>query len=83
VPFAHQLAVLFVLLIFSIVIAVSGWHSATGADVPVIGYVAMAGGVLLSLAVGVGLMALLFYSSRAGYDDPPKFIIPEDDKTSG
>jgi hypothetical protein len=41
------LAVLFALLIFAVVIAVAGWHSAAGADVPVIGYVAMAGGVLL------------------------------------
>jgi len=72
------LAVLFALLIFAVVIAVAGWHSAAGADVPVIGYVAMAGGVLLSLAVGIGLMVLPFYSSRAGYDDPPKYIIPEE-----
>jgi len=30
-------------------------------------------GVVLSLAVGCGLMALLFYSSRHGYDEqhPP------------
>jgi hypothetical protein len=32
-------------------------------------YAAMFGGVLFSLLVGGGLMALVFYSSRAGYDD--------------
>ena len=73
------LAVLFVLMIFAFVIAVVGWHAAAGAEMPAIGYVEMAAGVLLSLAVGVGLMALLFYSSRSGYDEPPKYIIPDDD----
>jgi hypothetical protein len=29
----------------------------------------MAGGVVFSLLVGAGLMTLLFYSSRKGYDD--------------
>jgi hypothetical protein len=32
-------------------------------------YAAMAGGIIVSLVVGGGLMALVFYSSRAGYDD--------------
>jgi hypothetical protein len=32
-------------------------------------YVAMALGIAFSLIVGVGLMALVFYSSRKGYDD--------------
>jgi hypothetical protein len=31
--------------------------------------VAIAGGVVFSLVVGGGLMALVFYSSRHGYDD--------------
>jgi hypothetical protein len=39
----------------------------------------MALGVIFSLAVGFGLMALLFYSSRRGYDEPPVLIVPEDD----
>lgn len=30
---------------------------------------AIAGGVLVSLLVGGGLMALVFYSHRHGYDD--------------
>ncbi|KRQ97757.1 hypothetical protein [Bradyrhizobium valentinum] len=28
-------------------------------------------GIALSLGVGAGLMALLFYSHRKGYDEPP------------
>jgi hypothetical protein len=39
----------------------------------------MALGVLLSLGVGFGLMALLFYSSRKGYDEPPVLISNEGD----
>ena len=46
------------------------------ADVPTSGYVAMAFGVIFSLIVGIGLMALIFYSSRKGYDEPP-VVVPE------
>ena len=34
------------------------------------GVLAMTLGVLFTMAVGVGLMALIFYSSRGGYDEP-------------
>jgi hypothetical protein len=44
------------------------------ADVPTSGYVAMALGVIFSLAVGFGLMTLIFYSSRKGYDEPAVLI---------
>ena len=43
-------------------------------DVPISGYFAMAFGVIFSLIVGVGLMALIFYSSRKGYDEPPVLV---------
>jgi hypothetical protein len=33
------------------------------------GYAAMAIGIVASLVVGIGLMTLVFYSSRKGYDD--------------
>lgn len=36
-------------------------------------YIAMTLGVVFSLVVGIGLMTLVFYSSRAGYDEPPRF----------
>jgi hypothetical protein len=66
------LAALLVLLSLTIVIAILGWKSAGNADVPPSGYVAL--GVIFSLAVGIGLMALVFYSSRAGFDEPVKLI---------
>jgi hypothetical protein len=38
-------------------------------------------GVLFTIVVGVGLMGLIFYSSRRGYDEPPTSErTDEDDK---
>jgi hypothetical protein len=57
------------------VLALAGWFAVSafvhfgGEPIPVYGYVAMAGGAVLSLLVGGGLMALVFYSNRHGYDD--------------
>ena len=76
------LGLLFALLVFAIVIATLGWHRAAGVDVPLVGYVALVAGVLFSLLVGVGLMVLVFYSSRAGYDEPAKLIPPDPDNTT-
>ena len=44
------------------------------------GWIAMIAGVVLSLALGGGLMALTFYSSRKGYDDriPPEPPEPDE-----
>jgi len=56
-------------------LALSVWYAADartrlGVDpIPLYGYFAIVGGVLFSLLVGGGLMALVFYSSRHGYDD--------------
>ena len=48
---------------------------------PTSGYVAMALGVVFSVALGCGLMALVFYSSRHGYDDASRdaSTLPHDD----
>jgi hypothetical protein len=50
--------------------AASAWVSLNGPPMPEAGWVAMVLGALFSLIVGCGLMALLFYSSRHGYDEP-------------
>ncbi len=60
---------LVVILAASLWYAASAWFSLEGPPMPATGYVAMALGVVLSLLVGVVLMALLFYSSRHGYDE--------------
>jgi membrane protein DedA with SNARE-associated domain len=75
------LIVLLSLLVATGVVMYFGWTLGNGTDVPTSGYAAMALGVIVSLAVGFGLMALLFYSSRKGYDEPPVMIIPEKDST--
>jgi len=49
--------------------AASAWISVAGPPMPAVGYVAMILGIVISLIVGCGLMALLFYSSRHGYDE--------------
>jgi len=60
---------LLVILIAAGWFAARAWISVEGPPMPTTGYVAMALGVVFSLIVGVGLMALVFYSSRHGYDD--------------
>jgi hypothetical protein len=57
------------LLCASIYYAWKIWTAFGPADMPSWIYGPIAGGVLFSLAIGWGLMALMFYSSRAGYDD--------------
>jgi hypothetical protein len=49
-------------------------------DVPAWAWIAMAFGAGLSILVGGGLMALIFYSSRKGYDEPPHKIEPPDEQ---
>jgi hypothetical protein len=72
--------VLGVLLISTFVLAYVGWRLAAGTTVPASGYVALTLGVLFSLVVGIGLMALVFYSSRHEYDEPPKFVLDDTDR---
>jgi hypothetical protein len=60
---------LLILFVAACLVAFIGWNS-TDVQMPAWGYVTMALGIVFSLVVGVGLMALLFYSNRAGYDEP-------------
>lgn len=41
--------------------------------IPTEGYVALALGAGFSIIVGIGLMVLLFFSSRPAYDERPHF----------
>lgn len=43
------------------------------------GWIALGLGTFLSLAVGGGLMALVFYSARKGYDDRIEVDTPDPD----
>ena len=48
-------------------------------ELPAWAWMALGLGTVLALLVGGGLMALIFYSSRKGYDEPPHKIEPPDD----
>jgi len=61
---------LFAILAASFWYAAGAWTSLSGPPMPTTGYVALSLGVVFSLVIGVGLMALLFYSSRHGFDEP-------------
>jgi hypothetical protein len=75
-----------VVLLFLLVLAIVGVFlsgtSDLAAGVSDAGMMAMTFGVLFTLAIGGGLMALIFYSSRRGYDEQPtRDPTDEDDKT--
>jgi hypothetical protein len=71
-----KMGTLALVLVLVVILAAAGWYAASawvsvsGPPMPETGYIAMALGVIFSLVVGCGLMALLFYSSRHGYDEP-------------
>ena len=60
---------LLALLAFSLWFAATAWERLGGEPIPLYGYVAIVCGVVFSLLVGGGLMALVFYSNRHGYDE--------------
>ena len=66
-----------VIAILLLLLAVAGtwagyaWNELAEVQMTGHGWIAMALGILFSLIVGIGLMALMFYSSRKGYDEPP------------
>ncbi|MGH6679211.1 MAG: hypothetical protein ACREDL_09850, partial [Bradyrhizobium sp.] len=76
-PHRNSLGVVIaVLSAFLVAVAVVGYlvWSTSDTSMPTSGYLAMILGVIFSLIVGVGLMALIFYSNRKGYDEPVVFI---------
>jgi hypothetical protein len=64
------IAVAIVLLVAVLVVVGSFWIDLGDSGMTASGYIAMALGVLATLALGMGLMALVFISNRRGYDDP-------------
>jgi uncharacterized BrkB/YihY/UPF0761 family membrane protein len=63
-------ALLFLLILAIVFVSRSGTDDlAAGVSGP--GTIAMIFGVLFTMVVGIGLMGLIFYSSRRGYDEQP------------
>jgi len=50
-----------------------GWISGDVA-MPAWGWLMMGLGIFFTLLVGGGLMALVFYSRRVGFDEPPELV---------
>jgi len=67
-----------ILTVLLCLLAGAGWYAyvglpASGEQLPSDYYLSLAIGAIAAVVVGVGLMALVFYSSRRGYDEPPHF----------
>ena len=62
------IVVLLGFLIAALAYAVRAWTALDGVQISSAGWIFMALGVLFTLLVGGGLMALVFYSSRNDYD---------------
>ncbi|HVV91864.1 MAG TPA: hypothetical protein VHD15_00450 [Hyphomicrobiales bacterium] len=78
------IAVLLILLGLAVIVAYVEWTSVDTA-MPTAGYVALWGGIVFSLLIGCGLMGLMFYSSRRGYDEKAQnnWLKSEDDRDDG
>ncbi len=72
------LVVLFGFLGASVWFMITAWNSIEG-TMGVHQWIAMFLGVFFSCLVGFGLMGMIFYSSREGYDEPPTFVQQDDD----
>ena len=59
------------LLAFAVYVMFAGWDvggATHGSEISTSGYLAMGLGIFFTLALGVGLMTLIFYSNRHGRD---------------
>jgi hypothetical protein len=62
------LGVLIGLLCLAIVVLYVSWDPEQSGVMTGAGYVAMTLGIVATLALGIGLMALMYYSNRSGRD---------------
>lgn len=67
--YLYVLVPLFALLIGALAFLIAVWVHVADVQIPAYGWIAIIGGVLFTLLIGGGLMALVFYSSRKGYDE--------------
>jgi len=63
------IAFLAVILVATLLAGIYLWWSLGDVDISIHGLIAMTLGCLVSLALGGGLMFLVFYSNRRGHDD--------------
>ncbi|MDH3660689.1 MAG: hypothetical protein OEU92_11820 [Alphaproteobacteria bacterium] len=63
------LAILLAFLGISMLFGYVAWMELQGVEISRHGWIALTLGAFLTLSVGAGLMALMFFSHRRGYDD--------------
>jgi hypothetical protein len=54
-----------------VVLIAQFWNSIGDSDISLAGWLAISFGVVATLALGIGLMSLVFISSQRGYDEGP------------
>lgn len=72
-------------IVMAVFLGVSIWWASwvwgsMDAEMSTDGNIALILGIVVSMVVGVGLMALLFASARRGYDDQVEYELPGDKK---
>jgi hypothetical protein len=45
------------------------WRELGDVEISIYGWLALAGGITVTLALGIGLMWLVYFSNRRGFDD--------------
>jgi len=57
-------------VVLAVVVVIAAFWSGLGdAEISLAGWLAMGFGIVVTLALGIGLMSLVFISSRYGYDE--------------
>jgi hypothetical protein len=57
-------------MVLAIVVVIAEFWSGIGdSEISIAGWFAMGLGIIVTLALGIGLMSLVFFSSRGGYDE--------------
>jgi hypothetical protein len=72
-----MMAVLLALLALAAWVFYAQW-SHVSIDMPAWAWISLVLGAIVTVAVGIGLMALMFYSSRMGYDESAHSFDPHE-----
>jgi hypothetical protein len=57
------------ILLAVVVVIAEFWSGIGDSQISLAGWFAMGLGIIVTLALGIGLMSLVFFSSRGGYDE--------------
>jgi flagellar basal body-associated protein FliL len=63
------LALAITTLLAVVVVIAEFWSGIGDSEISLAGWFAMGLGIIVTLALGIGLMSLVFFSSRGGYDE--------------